>query len=159
MNWAEPWWEREEHADRLEEKLAALGTRSPRCTWEGCGETCPFMLTGVDPTIRCYEHELLRLGRSWLEEHHPPGRHNDPAKGELPGNDHRVLSELAARWPRDTLRNPDGSPLLRAAALVRGWEDMLYLVMVLLAWVPLYLEQLDAKLREEIGPRWWDGFM
>ena len=61
------------------------------------------------------------------------------------------------RWPRETLRNPDGSPLLRAAALARGWEDVLYVVMVLVAWVPLYLEQLDAWLRQEIGPRWWDA--
>jgi hypothetical protein len=46
---------------------------------------------------------------------------------------------------------------LRAAALARGWEDVLYVVMVLVAWVPLYLEQLDAWLRQEIGPRWWEA--
>jgi hypothetical protein len=156
LNWAEPWWEREEHADRLAEKLAQLGTRTPHCRWEDCDETCPFMLIGVHPDIRCYEHELLRLGRSWLEDHHPAGQSNDPRTVPVPGNEHRALSELQYRWSRETLRNPDGSPLLRAAALVRGWEDMLYLVMVLVAWVPFYLEQLDAWLREEHGPRWWE---
>lgn len=158
MIWAEAWWVREEFADRLEAKLAELGTRSPHCTWEGCDEICPFMLTGADPEIRCYEHELLRLGRPWLEDHHPAGRHNDPRTIPLPGNEHRVLSELQYRWPRETLRNPDGSPLLIAAALVRGWADVLYVVLVIVAGVPLYLEQLDAFLREEIGPRWWDEF-
>jgi hypothetical protein len=156
VNWAEPWWELEEHADRLEEKLAALGTRTPRCIWDGCDETCPFMLTGVYPDIRCYEHELLRLGRPWLEDHHPAGQNNDPRTVPMPGNEHRLFSELQYRWPRDTLRNPDGSPLLQAAAPVRAWEDVLYVVMVLVAWVPLYLEQLDVWLRQKIGPRWWE---
>lgn len=159
MNWEERWWERDEFADRLEEKLAELGTRTPHCAWdEGCDEICPFMLTGADPEIYCYEHELLRLGRSWLERHHPPGRRNHPAKFAMPGNDHRVLSELQLRWPRETLRNPDGSPLLQAAALVRGYLDLLYLVIVLTALVPVVLEQLDEYLRLRLGERWWDDF-
>lgn len=156
MKWAELWWERDEFADRLEEKLAEIGSRTPHCMWEDCDEICPFMLTGVGPEILCYEHELLRLSRPWLERHHPAGRRNHPAKFAMPGNDHRVLSELQLRWPRETLRNPDGSPLLEAAALVRGYLDLLYLVMVLTAVVPLYLEQLDALLRRKIGPRWWE---
>ena len=156
MNWAEPWWERDEHADRLEEKLAALGTRTPRCAWEGCDETCPFMFTGVHPVIRCYEHEQIRLERPWLEDHHLAGKKNDPRTVQVPGNEHRLLSELQYRWPRETLRNPDGSPLLRAAAMIRGWENVLYVVMTVIAWVPLYLEQLDVWLRKEVGPRWWE---
>jgi hypothetical protein len=158
LNWTDVWWEREEFADRLEEKLAELGTRTPHCTWEGCDEICPFMLTGADPAIRCYEHELLRLRRPWLEEHHPFGRHNHAAKFAMPGNDHRVLSEFQYAWPRETLRNPDGSPLLQAAALVRGYLDLLYLVMVLTAVVPVLLEQLDAYLRLRLDERWWDDF-
>ena len=158
MNWAEAWWECEKFADRLEEKVAELGTRTPHCGWEGCDEICPFMLTGADPEIRCYEHELLRLRRAWIEQHHPAGRRNDPTTVELPGNDHRVLSELQLRWPRETLRNPSGSPLLRAAALVRGYLDLLQLVIVLTAAVPLLLEQLDEYSVLQLGERWWDDF-
>jgi hypothetical protein len=158
VNWKERWWERDEFADRLEEKLADLGSRAPQCGWGGCDEICPFMLTGADPEIYCYEHELLRLGRSWLERHHPPGRHNHPASFATPGNDHRVLSEFQLCWPRETLRNPDGSPLLQAAALVRGYLDLLYLVMLLTVPVPVLLEQLDAFLRERIDGRWWEEF-
>lgn len=153
----EPWWEREEWADRLEEKLAQLGTRTPRCGWDGCERVCPFEFTGVYPRIYCYEHDALRRGRPWLEDHHPAGQNNDSRTVPIPGNEHRLLSELQYRWPRETLRNPDGSPLLRAAALVRAWEDVLYVIMVLVAQVPLYLEQLDAWLRKEIGPRWWEA--
>ena len=159
MNWTEPWWERDEFADRLEEKLAELGTRTPCCAWEGgCAEICPFMFTGADPEIYCYEHALLRLGRPWLEQHHPAGRRNHPAKFATPANDHRVLSELQLRWPRETLRNPDGSPLLQAAALLRGYLDLLYLVMVLTAVVPIFLEQLDEYLRLRLGGGWWEEF-
>jgi hypothetical protein len=153
----EPLWEQEEWADRLEEKLAQLGTRTPRCGCESCDEVCPFAFTGVYPRIYCYEHDALRRGRPWLEDHHPAGQNNDSRTVPMPGNEHRLFSELQYRWPRETLRNPDGSPLLRAAALARGWEDVLYVVMVLVAWVPLYLEQLDAWLRQEIGPCWWEA--
>lgn len=153
----ELWWERDEWADRLEEKLAQLGTRTPQCGWKGCDTACPFELTGVYPRIYCYEHDALRRSRPWLEDHHPAGQNNDPRTVPIPGNEHRLLSELQYRWPRETLRNPDGSPLLRAAAIVRGWENVLYVVMALLAWVPPYLEQLDARLRKELGPRWWEA--
>jgi hypothetical protein len=154
----DPWWEGEEWADRLEEKLAQLGTRIPRCRWQGCRERCPFAFTGVDPDIECYEHAALAAGRHWLEEHHLAGRRNDPRTVLLPGNEHRILSELQYLWPLETLRNPDGSPLLWAAALVRGWSNVLFVVIVVIAGVPVFLEQLDEWLREEIGPRWWEGF-
>jgi hypothetical protein len=155
---SESWWEADAFAERLEEKLAQLGTRLPRCSEKGCDETCPFMLSGTGPDIYCYEHDPLRKGLPWWERHHLAGRHNDTRTVLIPGNDHRILSELQLRWPRDTLRNPDGSPLLRAAALVRGYLDVLFLVLVLTAGVPLLLEDLDAWLVSERGERWWDDF-
>jgi hypothetical protein len=113
----------------------------------------------VEPEIYCYEHALCRRGRPWVEGHHALGRHNDPQTVDAPANDHRVLSDLQLAWPRETLRNPDGSPLLRAAAAIRGWLDVLWLVMTrCVGWVPAFLEQLDAWLRERIGPRWWEDF-
>ena len=114
------------------------------------------MLSGVHPEIYCSEHDAIRNGRPWLEAHHPPGQHNDRRTVRLPANYHSVLSELQYRWPRETLRNPDGSPLLRAAALTRGLLDALYLVMLHGLWVPVLLEQLDEFLRERVGERWWD---
>jgi len=144
---------------RLEERLRELGTLTPHCTWPGCGETSPFALTGVHPDIRCYEHHGELAGRLWLEAHHPAGRHNDPSTAPVPGNEHRVLSERQLLWPQETLRNPDGSPLLRAAAWIRGWLDILWLILVRgVGWIPVFLEELDAWLREQFGPRWWDEF-
>jgi hypothetical protein len=78
----------------------------------------------------------------------------------VPANDHSTLTHKhQANWPRDTLRNPDGSPLLRAAAATRGWLDALRLIVErTVGWVPSFLERLDAWLRSKLGDRWWEEF-
>jgi hypothetical protein len=77
----------------------------------------------------------------------------------MPGNDHRILSDYQHDWPLDTLRNRDGSPLLRAAASIRGWLDVLRLIIErTVGWVPALLEMLDAWLRGLVGERWWEQF-
>jgi len=61
-------------------------------------------------------------------------------------------------WPEHTLRNPDGSPLLAAAAAIRGWLDVLWLVMQrTVGHIPVLLESLDEGLRTTYGDRWWEG--
>jgi hypothetical protein len=144
----------DELEDRREQRLRALGTRSPRCSVAGCAETDPFALTGVAPTILCREHLADALGHDWTEEHHPPGQHNDPSTVPVPANDHGMLSELQALWPRDTLRNPDASPLVRAAAWLRAWLDMLRLIIDrAVGRIPAALEDLDTLLTKFIGQR------
>lgn len=152
--------DREKIEDRREERRRALGTRVPRCTQPGCDESEPLALTGTHPDILCYEHDALCKGRPWLEAHHPSGRANDETTVQIPGNDHRVLSESQnTQWPQRTLRNPDGSPLLKASAAIRGWIDVLWLILTrTVGWVPAFLEGLDAWLRERLGPRWWEDF-
>jgi hypothetical protein len=77
----------------------------------------------------------------------------------MPANDHGILSDYQQDWSLETLRNPDGSPLLRAAASVRGWLDTLRLIMErTVGWVPAFLEALDAWLRGSLGERWWEQF-
>jgi hypothetical protein len=141
---------------RLEARLRALGTRNPRCTKPGCDETNPLALTGVHPNILCYEHAAEDAGRSWTERDHFAGQHNDPTTTEIPGNDHRIRNELQSAWPERTLRNPDESPLLKAAAMIRGWADALRVIIErVLAWVPPFLEWLDQILRTIYGEQWW----
>jgi hypothetical protein len=145
--------------DRLEGHYALLGTRTPRCCVPGCAETDPRALVGVNPNIVCYEHQHDAQSRAWLEEHHVAGRRNDPATVQIPGNDHRILSDLQQAWPRDTLRNPNTSPLLRAAAALRGFLDVLRLVIErTVGWIPALLEALDGWLRETVGESWWKDF-
>ncbi len=146
---------------RLGERFAALGTRTPRCSHPGCGETDPFALSGAHPHILCAEHRADRDGRSWTEAHHWQGQANDPADvTAIPANDHAVLSNKhQPQWPRETLRNPGGSPLLQAAAALRGWLDALRLILErTVGWIPTLLELLDAYLGEVLGLRWGEGF-
>ena len=150
--------ELDDRADSLdgqrELRLRQLGTRTPRC--HTCTETEPLALTGVAPDIVCYECQAAEHGRPEVEGHHISGQANDPdAIVDLLGNDHRVASASQADWPPGTLRNPDVSPLLKAAAMVRGWLDALAVVIERAGWVPAFLEWLDGVLREAIGAAWW----
>lgn len=149
-------------ADRLEARLAVLGTRTPKCSVEACDESNPFALTGVHPDLICVEHAAARDGRSTVEESHTAGRANLPEDTvAIPGNDHSALTHAyQAAWPELTLRNPDGSPLLRAAGATRGWLDTLRLIIErTVGWVPAFLEHLDEWLRLKLGDRWWDDFL
>ena len=146
-------------AKRLNDRYRQLGTRTPVCACTGCGETNPFALTGYDPDISCYEHKLLRGGRWPYEAHHVAGRHNSDVTADVPGNDHRILSEYQGDWPEDTLRNPDHSPLLVAAAAIRGWLDVLRVIIERsIGWIPEFLEWLHCELVDRYGSDWWIKF-
>lgn len=148
---------RDDLDDENDRRLRALGTRSPRCSVPGCPERDPFALTGAHPAILCREHSADQQGRSWTEEHHLAGHANNPEHAAVPANDHGTLSAYQQLWDRETLRNPDGSPLLRAAAALRGWLDLMRIMITrTVGWIPEFLERLDAALRAAIGPAWWE---
>jgi hypothetical protein len=139
---------------RLQDALDQLGTNDPRCA---CGEANPAALTRTaDGEIVCYSCLLVRRGRKPVEAHHPAGRHNNPATSPIPANDHRILSGYQRDWPVRTLTNPDSSPLLSAAASIRGLIDWMKVqIDRVLGWVPAFLEWLDEALRQEKGDHWW----
>ncbi len=140
---------------RKEAVYERLGTRQPRC--RRCGESDPDTLQGIHPDITCYECAARQSGRLGSEQHHVAGRHNSPVTVAIPGNDHRVLSGMQRDWPERTLRNLDGSPLLTAAAAIRGWLDVLVLIVQrTLVHIPSFLERLDEALRAKHGVRWWE---
>lgn len=144
------------YENALEKRFAVLGTRTPICTC-GCGETNPFALTGTHPNILSYECSSGTDGRTTVEGQHVAGRHNRPEIVPLMGNDHRVADSHKITWPQETLRNPTGSPLLKASACIRGWLDLLRVVIDrTVGWVPAMLERLHDWLVIEHGPRWWD---
>ena len=115
-------------------------------------------MTGSEPgSLLCYEHAAEAAGRSPIELQHPPGHNNDSQfTVPMPGNLHRLMDEAKRDWPERTLRNPEGSPMLKAAASVRAVIDWLRLIIHrMLGWVPEFLEAADAKLSELHGPQWW----
>jgi len=126
----------------------------------GCDEHDPAALTGVFPTILCYEHDRLQRGLSDFEDQHPSGRANDDdATIATRGNDHRVWDDAKRDWPDRTLRNPEGSPLLKAAAAIRSLVDWFQFVADrLLGWIAPFLERLDEELRTTHGDTWWIAF-
>jgi hypothetical protein len=127
-----------------------------KCT---CGEYRPEALVpGTKPT-ECYECERIRLGKATEDQHHVAGKSNNPTTVPVTVNDHRAeLSSAQYDWPKATLENGDGSPLLARAACVRGFVDTeIYLIKKLLLPNAEMLEELDAYLRNKLGPKWWEN--
>ncbi len=140
---------------RREQAFERLGTRNPICRF--CEETDWRTLEGTVPNIICHECAARLAGRTTVEGQHPSGQHNDP-EARLPtrGNDHVMWDRGKRDWPERTLRNPDGSPLLKASAAVRTVLDWFRMILErVLGWVPEFLEWLDARLVEMVGRLWW----
>ena len=103
----------------------------------------------------CYECLAAKRGRSRTEKHHFPNEDNSLFTVMIPGNEHRILNHQQLDWPRKTFRNPHGSPLLKASAAMRGWLDVLRLIIDRVGWIPALLEDLDGWLEKRLGPEWW----
>jgi hypothetical protein len=124
-----------------------------------CSEDRPeALIAGSNPMI-CAACERAARGRSTTDDHHSFGRANNPATIRVPVNDHRAhLSAAQADWPKSTLRNTEGSPLLAAAACIRGFIDtVLYLIEKGLLRLAEMLEKLDEFLAKKLGPKWWSN--
>lgn len=116
--------------------------------------------TGVcesDKSKICAECNRKSLGQKTTDKHHVAGKANDPITISVPVNDHRArLSADQMDWPKETRENPDGSPLLAAAAGIRGFVDTVeYLLEKLLLRHAAILEETDAYLVRTLGRKWW----
>jgi len=124
-----------------------------------CGETDARCLIPTGERVICYACQSSKAGRSDTEHHHVAGRHNLDTTVPIPNNEHRILSDRQQDWPTDTVRNPDRSPLLQASGAIRGWRDILILILErAVGWIPGFLEALDAWLCARIGPEWGHEF-
>lgn len=122
-----------------------------------CGEDRPeALIAGSKPTV-CAECQRKKRGQKIRDDHHAASEANSSVTIPVPVNDHRaVLSPAQYDWPKRTLENPDGSPLLAGAGCIRGFVDTaLYLMEKLLLWTADMLEALDALLSQKLGPKWW----
>ncbi|MBZ5722891.1 MAG: hypothetical protein LAO03_21330 [Acidobacteriia bacterium] len=125
-----------------------------RCS---CGEKRPEALIAGSKPIICAACKRANSGLTTLDNHHFAGKANHLTTIPVPVNDHRArLSVAQADWPKATRTNPQGSPLLAAAACVRGFVDtVLYLIEMGLLWTADMLEKLDEFQVRKLGPRWW----
>jgi len=125
-----------------------------RCS---CGEARPeALIAGRNPTI-CAACERAAKGRTTMDDHHFAGRANNPATIPVPVNDHHAILTVAQEeWPKSTLSNTEGSPLLAGAACLRGCIDTIhYLIEKGLLWLADMLEKLDEIQVKKLGPKWW----
>jgi hypothetical protein len=122
-----------------------------------CGETRVAALIPESNSSICAECQRKKRGHRAMDNHHVAGRKNSKVTVAVPVNDHRaILSEAQFDWPWATLENPDGCPLLAAAACIRGFVDFIrFLIDKLLMWIAELLESLSAFLVEKLGPDWW----
>jgi hypothetical protein len=124
-----------------------------------CGEERPHaLIPNVKPPI-CAACQRIALGKATEDDHHVAGNANNPTTIPIRVNNHRAeLSTAQADWPQSTRNNIEASPLLAAAACVRGFVDtVLYLIQEILLWVADLLEMLDRFQVKKLGPRWWIG--
>jgi hypothetical protein len=105
----------------------------------------------------CAACDRRKKGRRTTDAHHIAGQANDPMVLSVFANDHRAeLSVAQQEWPAQTLQNPDRSPLLTAAARIRGFVDTsIYLMQHFLLPAAVLLEFLDTMLERELGRKWW----
>jgi hypothetical protein len=124
-----------------------------------CGEKRPEALSSKSGRKICDECRRNEEGKTIVDSHHVFAKANSAVTIPTPVNDHRAeLSVAQYDWPKTTLENKDGSPLLAAAGVVRGFIDYIrYLIEKGLAWVVEMLETADAFLVEQLGPKWWVG--
>lgn len=122
-----------------------------------CGESRPEALVTTARPIRCAACDREARGKSPIDQHHPGGRANSDITIEVPVNDHRAeLNAAQMDWSRTMRENPTGSPVIAAAACVRGFMDTLInLIRRLLGWIPEMLESLDAWLSSQYGSDWF----
>lgn len=122
-----------------------------------CGEDRPEALIGGSDPLICAACDRRKKGRRKTDDHHIAGRANNPMTISIPVNDHRAeLSTAQYDWPRRTLQNPDRSPILSAAAHIRGFTDLIvYLLKLCLLWIADMLELLDTIFERKLGKKWW----
>ena len=124
-----------------------------------CGESRPEALVEATSPVLCHECQRSANGQSQIDAHHFAGRANDGTTVPVPTNEHvAALSERQRDWPRETLENPSGDPLLRGAACIRGFVDYVtHLIANGVLWVAEMLERLSTWLKAHHGERWWIG--
>lgn len=124
-----------------------------------CGETRPLALIPKTNPTMCHRCKRMKKGKTITDDHHVFAKANSPITLPTPVNDHRAeLSAAQYDWPKRTLENPGGSPLLAAAGAIRGFIDYIhYLIEKGLAWVAGMLEAADAFLAKQLGSKWWIG--
>ena len=122
-----------------------------------CGESRPqCLISGANPP-RCAKCDRKRRNQSTSDQHHVFSKANSPLTISIPVNDHReFFNEAQNDWPPRILENPEKSPLLTAAAFIRGFADLIvYLMKNFLLRIAEMLERLDTMEMKKLPKDRW----
>ena len=149
---------RTDHLERCREKARRrLSCRVPKC--DACGEDEVVALSSIAAGFICYACDAEQRGRNETENHHMAGRAIDSEfVVRVPANEHRVLSVMQRAWLPNVTGNRRSSPLVRWAAILFGWLDVLHLILERLESLPEFLIALDQWLAATVGENWWHHF-
>lgn len=145
--------------------ITAAARRSKAARRVGVGSACacgenrpPALIPGSNPMI-CARCKRLKEGKRPYDNHHYAGEANHPLTVPVDVNDHRaIFNEDQYEWPKKTVENPHGSPLLAVAGCIRGFCNwVVYLLDKLLLWGARLLEPLDEFLSLQFGPNLWSS--
>lgn len=122
-----------------------------------CGTRDIHALVDSRQPVICYACDAHRRGVSVMEKDHISGKNNSNITMSVPANEHRNLNDLQHDWPTETLRNPDGNPLIVVAAALRRFLDMLkFYIDRTIDALPQAVELLNSCLVSSLGARWWE---
>jgi hypothetical protein len=150
----------QEALDRAVRKTRRTRTLGPdaRCSRCGCADPTPLdcRTRQGKRVLLCYECAQVRDGKRTVEDHHLLGKANDKTKIPVPGNVHRVLSDLQLDQPTALRDNPDQDPLIWLAQLCHALKGMFTYCVEWLDRIGEWLLALSSRLRERFGTTWWD---
>jgi hypothetical protein len=140
------------------------GRRSPRSLSTASSAAAieplapPADVVGTPPPVLCYECLLIRDGKATTEDHHVLGEANNAtATVPVPGNQHRLLSDLQCDWPEEVRDNRERDPLLELSGWCLSLKDHLLCWLERLTYVAAWLIHLCHRLREHFGTAaWWE---
>ncbi len=135
----------------ISKRRAGVGARCK------CGEIRAQALIREKNRVICHECKRKERAMTTRDNHHVAMKANSTITVSVPVNDHRAKLNVAQHdWPKQTRENPAGSPLIAAAACIRGFIDtILYLIEEGLHWIADMLETADACLARKLGEQWW----
>jgi hypothetical protein len=105
--------------------------------------------------ILCYECAQARDGKRTVEDHHLLGKASDEVTIPVPGNAHRVLSDLQLDRSAALRDNPDRDPLIWLAQLCHALKDIFTYCVEWLDRIAEWLLALSQELRAQFGTGWW----
>jgi hypothetical protein len=119
-----------------------------------CGLADPAALTRSSEQWWCYEHLQEQRGQATTEQHHVLPDQLDPTTVPLPGNMHRVLSELQRELPAEVRKAATHDPLALVITIVGACRDMAAVAVQFLNAALAWLLRLWASLKAHHGPDW-----